>query len=344
MICGGPPCQGFSTIGTGNVDDERNHLFLEFLRFVEYFNPSYILIENVTGLLAKKNTDTLISILDSFDKLGYFLDVRVLTASHFGVPQARRRVIFVGNNLGIENRFPNKKYNNPNENLPSLKKSRTVGWALDKLITLRNKAYNHDIEEAEIKSNIEKARIGLVPEGRSIRYERDEKEFLPKELRFGIDWNKISEKRFREAKYSRLNRELPSPTIVTNRKMYYHPTEDRYLTQRGAAAMQSFPANFKFEGSLSKQWTQIGNAVPPLMAEEIGKSLIEMNKNRRKKVKHNKSRDIELLRSFAFKYDKDTFDNMSIQQELPLSSLKGFKDRFQKIKDRFQETLHSLFH
>ncbi len=308
LICGGPPCQGFSTIGPGDAHDSRNHLFLEFVRFVKDFKPDFLIIENVTGLLAKKNRNTLESIFSCFEELGYHLDIRVLSANHYGVPQARRRVIIIGNKLRIENKYPKKKYNNKDNINPKLKKCRTVGWAFENLLSFRGKEYNHDIETAQIRKNIEKARIDHVPEGRFIRYERDEKEFLPKDLWFDHDWSKISEKRFREAKYARLDRNLPSPTIVTNRKMYYHPTESRYLTVREAASLQSFPANYKFSGSVTKQWTQIGNAVPPLMAKAIGKSIIEMHKERGKKVKSHSKRDIESIRSYAFKYDKDVFD------------------------------------
>jgi len=309
LICGGPPCQGFSTIGPGDANDSRNHLFLEFVRFVKDFNPYFLIIENVTGLLAKKNKNTLESIFKCFEELGYHLDIRVLSANHYGVPQARRRVIIIGNRLGIENKYPKKKFNNKDNKNLKLKKCRTVGWAFDNLITYRGKSYNHEIESAEIRKNIEKARIDHVPEGCFIRYERDEKQYLPKELWFDHDWNKISEKRFREAKYARLNRNHPSPTIVTNRKMYYHPVESRYLTVREAAALQSFPSNYKFSGSITKQWTQIGNAVPPLMAKEIGLSIIDMYNNRRKKIKKLTKRDIEAIRGYAFKYDKDVYDH-----------------------------------
>ena len=308
LICGGPPCQGFSTIGPGDAHDSRNHLFLEFVRFVKDFKPDFLVIENVTGLLAKKNRSTLESIFKCFEELGYHLDIRVLSANHYGVPQARRRVIIIGNKLRIENLYPDKKYNNKDNINPKLKKCRTVGWAFENLLSFRDKEYNHDIETANIKKNIEKARIDHVPEGRSIRYERDEKEYLPEELWFDHNWSEISEKRFREAKYARLNRIMPSPTIVTNRKMYYHPSESRYLTVREAASLQSFPANYKFSGSVTKQWTQIGNAVPPLMAKAIGYSIIEMHKGRRKKVKSFSKRDIDAIRSYAFKYDKDVFD------------------------------------
>jgi len=307
LICGGPPCQGFSTVGRGEANDERNHLFHNFVRFVKYFKPSSILIENVTGLLAKKNEDTLKSIYKEFKKLGYHLDIKVLTASHFGVPEARRRVIILGNNINVHNVYPKKEFANFNEKVKGLKSVRTVGWAFDNQINFRGKNNNHDIKSAAISNKLDLARLKYVPEGKQIRYERDEKEYLPKKLWFDIDWTSISEKRFREAKLQRLDRKKPSPTIVTNKSTFYHPTQDRYLTVREAAALQSFPSKFKFYGSISSQWRQIGNAVPPVMAKKIGLAIIEMYKVK-KKLKGKQAFNYELIREYAFKYDKDTYD------------------------------------
>jgi DNA (cytosine-5)-methyltransferase 1 len=309
LICGGPPCQGFSTVGTGDVNDKRNHLFLDFVRFVKDFKPSYIMIENVTGLLAKKNENTLLSIYKEFNKLGYHLDIRALTASHYGVPEARRRVVILGNNLNAQNFYPEKEFSNLGQKVKGLKKVRTVGWAFDHLISYRGQSFNHDLKQAEIKKEIDKSRIKFVPEGKSIRYERDEKEFLPESLWFDHDWSDMSENRFREAKYQRLDRNKPSPTILTSRNVYYHPTEDRYLTVREAAALQSFPARFKFSGSLASQWTQIGNAVPPVMAQKIGEAILKTHANRHIKYKDPQTFNIEAIRKYAFKYDKDTYDS-----------------------------------
>ena len=269
------------------------------------------MIENVTGLVARKNENTLLSIFDCFSKLGYELDIRVLTASHYGVPEARRRVIILGNNRGKENFYPEKKFANYGEENKKLKPVRTVDWAFKNLMEYRKKIHNHDIDGAFIKSNIEQARINAVPEGKAIRYERDEKAYLPEELWFDHDWNTLNEKRFREAKFTRLDRAKPSPTIVTSSKTYYHPTENRYLTAREAAAIQSFPAKFVFQGSTSKQWTQIGNAVPPIMAEALGKAVIKSHESRKRRPKGTVPLDFEQIRSYAFKYDKDTFDNSS---------------------------------
>lgn len=308
VICGGPPCQGFSTIGPGNVEDSRNHLFLEFVRFVKELKPKIIVLENVTGLLAKKNINTLKSIFNCFENLRYSLDAKVLSSHHYGVPQIRRRIILIGNRIYKENIFPKKEYKDIEENNSKLKSARTVLWAFKNLIIHKNTTFNHNYETAKIKSNLETSRISHVPEGKSIRYERDEKKYLPKKLWFDHNWNEIREKRFREAKFLRLDRTKPSPTIVTGSRMYYHPTQHRYLTTREAASLQSFPANFEFKGTITSQWTQIGNAVPPLMAEAIGKSIVKMLKNRKRKIKKNRKTNIEFIRSTAFNYDKDVYN------------------------------------
>ena len=317
IICGGPPCQGFSTIGPGDAKDSRNHLFLEFVRFVKELKPEIIVLENVTGLLAKKNIKTLQSIFNCFEELGYDLNARVLSSHHYGAPQIRRRVILIGNRIKIENIYPQKKFSNVGEISSKLQLPRTVSWAFKNLINFKNKSFNHNIETASIKSELEISRISHVPEGKSIRYERDEKKFLPKKLWFNHDWSEIGEKRFREAKFARLDRSKPSPTIVTGSRMYYHPIENRYLTTREAASLQSFPAEFEFFGSITSQWTQIGNAVPPLMAEAIGDAVKKMLKNKKKKIKKNKQTNIEFIRSTAFNYDKDV-SNQEQQLELKL--------------------------
>lgn len=310
IICGGPPCQGFSTIGPGDAEDSRNHLFLEFVRFVKNIKPKIIVIENVTGLLAKKNINTLKSIFKCFEKLGYNLDIRVLSSHHYGVPQARRRVIIIGNNFNVENLYPKKKFDTILDKKNGIMPSKTVGDAFSKI---KLNDYNQDLQKAEISKKIEKDRIKYIPEGKSVRYQKDEIQFLPKKLWFNINWDEIGENRFREAKLLRLDRKKPSPTIVTNGRMYYHPIEDRYLTSREAASLQSFPKKFKFFGSHTSQWTQIGNAVPPVMAKEIGKCLIKMIGS--KKILKEKliNKNIEQVRSFAFNYDKDVYENKQSQ-------------------------------
>lgn len=305
-VVGGPPCQGFSTVGPGDPKDKRNHLFREFVRIVKATNPEFIVVENVTGLLAKKNENTLKAIFLEFNKLGYFLDVQVMSADQYGVPEARRRTIILGSRLTNLIQFPKPTHNILLDNKTI--KPITVGDVFKNLKAKDGKVYNHDLQGAAVKNKTDRDRLSLIPEGRGIRYEKDEKEFLPKKLRLGVNWEELRENRFRQTKYQRLHRKKTSPTIMTHRHNYYHPTENRYLTQREAAAIQSFPNDFIFHGPLSEQWRQIGNAVPPLLGFHIGLALKEMRKKKMVKKAVDKkilTSNFESVRETAFLYQKN---------------------------------------
>lgn len=267
MVVGGPPCQGFSTVGRGEVGDIRNQLFKEFVRIVRITQPKVILFENVTGLVAKKNEKILRQIFLHFEKLGYNMDARVLSAEEFGVPEKRRRTIIMGVKDG-ECLFPVATHGTR-----ATQKIRTVAEAFKNLKSSSGKIYNHDIKMAQLKKLEDRERLKFIPAGRGIRYENDEKEFLPKKLWYGVNWKTLREKRFRQTRLQRLPLKEPSPTILTARTSYYHPVEPRYLTPREAAACQSFPNDFIFHGSQTAQFRQIGNAVPPLLARALGESV-----------------------------------------------------------------------
>lgn len=299
-VIGGPPCQGFSTVGKGDPDDVRNMLFREFVRIVKTTHPYFVVIENVTGILAQKNEKTLQSIFGEFHKMGYHLRVQVMSAENYQVPEKRRRTIIIGSRLNDEIIFP----------IPS-DRIITVGDAFKDLKAPDGKIYNHDEEQAQVKSPTDLMRLKQIPEGKGIRYQEDEESYLPLDLRLGIDWKKIPEKRFRQTKYQRLDRKKPSPTIMTHRHSYFHPQKHRYLTQREAARLQSFPNDFIFMGPLSAQWRQIGNAVPPMLGRAIGSSLLSMWKRdqhlaKGQGTKKNKKKDfnfsIKEIREKAFIY------------------------------------------
>ena len=298
LVCGGPPCQGMSTAGLGIPDDPRNFLFLEFVRIVEELKPDYIILENVTGMVGKKNKNILDAIMYRFSELGYVISTKVLSAEHYGVPQRRRRTIVVGNRKGYEFKFPEPKFGEK-MNLP---KYVTVGKAFKKI---SKKDENNDLKSAKIKNEIELKRIELIPEGGGIRYHKDEKEHWPKKLWLDIDWSKVTENhRLREIQYHRLDRKSVSPTIMTGRYTYYHPTEDRYLTPREAATIMSFPNDFVFEGSVAQQWRQIGNAVAPLLGKALGKAIFDTNKKKKKA----KTKQPRIVKSKAFDYEDDMLD------------------------------------
>lgn len=297
LVCGGPPCQGMSTVGEGLPDDPRNFLFLQFVRIVKSVNPDFVLMENVTGLLGKKNEEILNGILKEFKKIGYVMHVKVLSSENFGVPQKRRRTIFIGNRKGYETSFPKPTHGKNGKLKPLV----TVGDVFANLSYRKGKIHNHDLDSAQISKEIIKQRIKEIPEGKGIRYEEDERDFLPKRLWLGVDWDTIDEGRLREEQYHRLGKNEVAPTIMTSRHTYFHPTETRYLTCREAAAIQSFPNRYKFEGTISQQWRQIGNAVPPLLGKAIGKQILKMLKEK-KKAKLLESR---IIRHNAFDYEKD---------------------------------------
>ena len=297
LVCGGPPCQGMSTVGEGIPDDPRNFLFLQFVRIVKSVKPDFVLLENVTGLLGKKNERILTGILKEFRKIGYVMHVTVLSSENYGVPQKRRRTIIIGNKNGYETSFPKPTHGIDKK----LKTIVTVGDVFSNLNYAKNRVHNHDIDSAQIINDLIKKRIQNIPEGRGIRYEEDEKELLPKDLWLGINWKTVTEGRLREEQFHRLSRKDVSPTIMTNRHNYFHPTENRYLTCREAAAIQSFPNNYKFIGSVSQQWLQVGNAVPPLLGKAIGKIILKSLKDK-KKTKLLVSR---IIKNNAFDYEKD---------------------------------------
>lgn len=286
MVVGGPPCQGFSTVGKGDAGDERNSLFKQFVRIVKITEPKVIMFENVTGMLAKKNEATLKKIFSSFEKLGYQLDAKVLSADEFRVPSRRRRAIIIGVKGGLPV-FPSQS-------------TRKVS-VKEAFKGLKGKLLNHDTELAVVKNKLDRERLNHIPEGRGIRYEKDERELLPKKLRFDVDWSTLAENRFRQTRLQRIPLDAPAPTILTSRSMYYHPTEPRYLTPREAAKLQSFPNKFTFEGSVTSQFRQIGNAVPPNLAKALGNSIKEIKFSSRLKVAKQKF-DSSRVASKAFTY------------------------------------------
>lgn len=298
MVVGGPPCQGFSTVGRGEVGDVRNQLFKEFVRIVKVTNPKVIIFENVTGLVAKKNQVILKQIFQYFERLGYTMDARVLSAEEFGVPEKRRRTIIMGVK-DAECLFPELTHGTRVN-----KKHRTVAEALKQLKALDGKIYNHDIAAAQIKKIEDRKRLEFIPAGSGIRYEADEKKFLPKKLWYGVEWSKLREKRFRQTRLQRLPLNGPAPTILTSRTSYYHPVEPRYLTPREAAACQSFPNEFIFSGSQTAMFRQIGNAVPPLLAMALGEAIKKIKFGQ---LKSRKKKMTEAVSKNAFHYHEPTF-------------------------------------
>lgn len=294
MVVGGPPCQGFSTVGRGEADDPRNQLFRQFVRVVRETRPRIVIFENVTGMVAKKNAHILRKIFGMFEELGYTMEARVMSAEEYGVPEMRRRTIIMGV-LGGECRFPR-----PTHGTRGAKKLVTVGEVWKDLRAHDGKIYNHDKTLAQVKNAEDRQRLKFIPAGKGIRYHEDELEYLPKKLWFDVDWSELREGRFRQTRLQRLDLKRPSPTILTARTSYYHPKEHRYLTPREAAACQGFPNDFIFEGSQTAQFRQIGNAVPPLLGKVLGEEIKKITFNKR--VVRSRSARSTVVSSNVFDY------------------------------------------
>lgn len=268
VIIAGPPCQGFSMSGKREIGDKRNSLFEEVIRIANIINPKYVVVENVVGLLSmttldRKNVKDLV--LSEFNRIGYKVEYRVLNAADYGVPQARRRVIFIASKTN-EISFPNP-YLKPNEYV-------TVGDALGnidpdgdfyfepKTRFQKEMAGRKDIQNhtRRLSNELVTKRMSYIPQGGNWKD-------IPQELGTGGGVHSNA--------YKRLDEKLPSITIKHAAKaMIIHPTRNRILTVREVARLQSFPDDFVITGSSSDQHQQLANAVPPLLGKAIAKELL----------------------------------------------------------------------
>lgn len=264
LIVGGPPCQGFSTIGKRLVKDPRNELVFEFIRFVDVIKPKVFLMENVKGLLSANNGLIKDAITAEYEAIGYKVIHRVVCAADYGVPQMRYRVLFLGvrNDLPEEPSFPNA--------LCEKTDYVTVGQAIMDLVGKENAFPNH----VPMNHNaVVTKRISCIKEGEGIP-----EAGLPEDVAKGSrsDYTDNTIKNFSHV-YKRLSRYKPATTMVPGHNAFpLHPTENRSLTVREAARIQTFPDDVVFEGTRQDQCIQVGNAVPVKLAFELAKHIINL--------------------------------------------------------------------
>ncbi|MGQ4493944.1 DNA cytosine methyltransferase [Dermabacteraceae bacterium P13095] len=312
LLAGGPPCQGFSiNAPTRSKTDDRNHLFLEFIRFATEFLPKAILIENVPGMISLANGETVSAILTALDRIGYGADVRVLYAPHFGVPQTRWRTIIIGL-LGTD--IPSDVFPTPTRIAPrrinftstwrgriltqpepvNLPSNTTLAEAISDLPPLPSGQTYPDgasytsTPKSEYQERLRTGSVGIynhrAPKLSNINLER--LQHIPP----GGNWTNIPHellpqgmtKARRSDHTKRYGRPAPdslASTVLTKCDphwgAFFHYAQDRSFTVREAARIQSFPDTYIFTGNLSEQFAQVGNAVPPMMAEAIGRSLLK---------------------------------------------------------------------
>lgn len=274
IVFGGPPCQGFSTSNqkTRSLDNEQNWLFREFVRVVREVEPDWFIFENVKGILETESGMFVDQIIEEFQNLGFTVTSQLLHATEYGVPQKRARFFVVGSAHGVSFKFP----------APTHKKPVTVEKAIDDLPQLENGASTclvHYSRKARcnysrmLRGPLDSSHNHLVTRNNPIILERY------KHIPQGGNWENIPDhlmknyadkSRCHTGIYKRLKLDEPSVVIGNYRKnMLIHPIENRGLSVREAARLQSFPDRFVFKGSIGFQQQQVGNAVPPLLAQAV---------------------------------------------------------------------------
>lgn len=265
LVAGGPPCQGFSVQRRGHDRDNRNDLVLEFLRIVIDISPIMFLMENVSAIQGKRGRGYLDELVRRAEKAGYRVYTKVLDAADYGVAQHRRRMFVVGElDDGIEYfTFPT-----PTFGLGTYLSVRSAIGDLPSPSTLATTIPNHEPDNI---SDLNRKRIAHVPPGGG-------RADIPPELR--LPCHRVSvEKAGHRNVYGRLHWNEPAGTITTKcnsftRGRFAHPSENRNITMREAARLQGFPDTFIFEGDKVAVAHQIGNAVPPPFAEQLGRALL----------------------------------------------------------------------
>jgi len=266
LLAGGPPCQGFSVQRRGNDTDSRNELVLMYGRLVNELYPKYFVMENVSGIAGKRGKTILQQLIESVEEIGYHVHIELLDAQDYGVPQRRKRYIVVGErkDIGDNYRYPS-----------STGVRHTVRDVIGCLPEPPQDGTDHPDMPLHRRDRLSERNlegIRAIKEGQG----RDD---LPEELL--ADCHKIDSSviGFRSV-YGRMAWDDVAPTITARfdsftRGKFGHPTQDRTISLREGALLQTFPEDFNFVGNKVDIARQIGNAVPPVMAEYIGRSIIE---------------------------------------------------------------------
>ncbi|MDY0287342.1 MAG: DNA cytosine methyltransferase [Sphaerochaeta sp.] len=296
LVCGGPPCQGFSTANRQRlIDDPRNRLYLEYLKFLKHVKPHFFIMENVRGM-----THRLDEVIDNFyEYLGqdYNISYGLLNAKDFSIPQNRERLFIIGNNLGISTRdvfftlyssvqqfftlndaiadLPELKPNSYKNN--TKKENEDIGY-FDRPYVYKNTEYANFINDGRTIHNLynHKNRYNnerdieifrRLPQGGN-SLDESIKDIMPYASRNHM---------FKD-KYYKLKETEVSKTITSHMKndcnMYIHPTQPRGLSPREAARIQTFPDDYVFYGPQNGWYLQVGNAVPVKLAEKIGRAIL----------------------------------------------------------------------
>jgi DNA (cytosine-5)-methyltransferase 1 len=280
VLFGGPPCQGFSTSNqrTRNKQNRGNWMFKEFVRLVNSWRPDWLVFENVKGIAETEGAIFLDLVLENFQTAGYTLSKGILNAADFGVPQRRERLFVIGSRHGITVSMPK----------PLMSRPVTVWAAIADLPALKNGSRTADLPYKTMKRSEYVRRLRNGHKTVSGNFVTRNAEFVTKRYRYvpqGGNWQNIPPRLMHNYRanyechtgiYHRLDPKKPSVVIGNYRKnMLIHPFQDRGLSVREAARIQSFPDDYQFSGSIGFQQQQVGNAVPPLLAQHVFAAIMQ---------------------------------------------------------------------
>lgn len=280
LVCGGPPCQPFSTAGKRlGINDPRGSLFMDYIRMINYIRPRFFIMENVKGIMSsplKTDSNQLMDenspktvldvILSEFNKLEYKIVYGILDAVNYGVPQFRERFVLIGSRDHEDIFLPIPTHFQMHQNKEMLWK--TTGDAIKDLERNPGECASFSGDRLEY--------LRMVPEGGNWKD-------LPKNVIEKAMGGAYLSGGGKVGFYRRLSYTQPSPTVVTSpvqkATMMCHPTQDRPLSIKEYARLQQFPENWKIVGTTSAKYRQIGNAVPVGLAKAIGKAIIATAEN-----------------------------------------------------------------
>jgi len=301
LIIGGPNCQGVSLRGKRNPDDPKNQMFFHFKRIINDVRPEWFVMENVPGLLHRHNRELLTRIFREFDDIGYRCAAEVLLAADYGVPQLRYRLVLVGTRTTDPIEFPDpthawpapktmtqaQLFSDGSRNLPPWE---TVASAIRGLPRLKNGGGG---AEADYEENSDGDFRRWLCNGEAVLFNHQSHKTgqnnidLIRHIPAGGNWRDIPEElrpgRFKHVAlkdhtttYGRLAWDSQARTITTyfnniSAGAFTHPTQSRGISVREGARLQSFKDGFRFFGPLSRQYRQVGNAVPPLLAHHVAR-------------------------------------------------------------------------
>lgn len=306
IFIGGPPCQGFSIAGERENDDDRNKLFKDYARHIEKLKPKFILMENVPGMLSMETPEgrpVIQEIQDRFNSIGYKTEYKKLLSSNYGVPQNRERVIILGTRLDNgELKFPERTHIGDEDNFKlneigrkKLKQKVTVAEAISDLPKLKPGQKKNDYKQEPQNDYQRTMRKNITSNSVYNHNAVNHRDHIVKRFSHipqGGDMTDAPEKHQPSKIYSSRNRRLvenkPSYTITSHvLDELIHPWENRSITVRESARLQSFPDHYEFIGERNvfhgseetSQYEQVGNAVPVIMAKKIAEEIKNRNFN-----------------------------------------------------------------